>query len=344
MMKGQKIVMLIVTALVIALLIALAISITAYRPLTKVKVGYIPVTSYGLVWIAYEKGYFAQEGLDVELREYQSVAQLVVALGNKEIDGCPLASTAIAAFIKKIDMTIVCGNALCGSALVSKRAFANLQDLSGKVIGTVIYVPGDFVFKEALTQMGINVTYREYLAPSDALTALEDDKVDATILWEPYVTLAEYRNLTIAFWDAHVYPKEYPCCLIVFLDSFVKSNPEAVVKFIRALIKAEKLVEDNPSEAFPLVKKYLPGIPVEIVYKSAFYLDPSLNRFRNPITAYTDRQYLISFYSLLVPSVISYYDFSLLNSKIDLTYYEKAVSSLRAEGITLPSRYKVQLP
>lgn len=336
----QKIVILIAATLVVALLTTLTISITTYRPLTKVKVGYIPVASYSLIWIAYEKGYFTQEGLDVELKGYQSVAQLLMALGNKEIDGCPLASTAIAVFIGKIDMTLVCGNALCGSALVSKRAFANLQDLSGRVIGTVIYVPGDFVFKEAFSQMRINVTYREYLTPPDALSALEDDKVDAAILWEPYVTLAEYRNLTIAFWDAHVYPKDYPCCPIVFLDSFVKSNPEAVVKFIRALIKAEKLVENDPSEAFPLVKKYLPGIPVEIVYKSTFYLDPSINRPRNPITAYTDRQYLISFYSLLVPSVISYHDFSLLNSKIDLTYYEKAVSSLRAEGVPLPSRYR----
>lgn len=329
-----------IALLIIIAIISSSLSFLIYKPPPiKMRIGYVPAASYGLLWIAYEKGYFSNEGLEVGLKEYPSVGQLAIALYNKEIDGAPLASVAIAAFIRRIDMVIVAGNSLDGTALVSNRSFSKLEDLSGKIIGTVLYVPGDFVFKDMFSKMGLNITLKEYLTPVDALQALENGLVDAALLWEPYVSLAEYRNLTIVFWDGQVYPQDYPCCPTAFLSSYVKSNPEAITKFIRALIKAEKLVYENPSEAFPLVKKYLPVIPPEIVYKSIFYKDPVINRTRNPITVYIDKDMLTSFYSLLVPSLISQYDYSLLISKIDLSYYEKAISSLRAEGFSLPSRY-----
>ncbi|MEM4479538.1 MAG: ABC transporter substrate-binding protein [Candidatus Methanomethylicaceae archaeon] len=329
-----------ISLLIIIAIILSSLSFIIYKPPPiKIKIGYIPAASYGLLWIAYEKGYFNNEGLEIELKEYPSVAQLAIALYNKEIDGAPLTSVAIAAFIRRIDIVIVAGNSLDGTALISNYKFSKLEDLSGKIIGTVQYVPGDFVFKEVFSKINLNVSLKEYLSPSDALQALESGIVDAALLWEPYASLAEYRNLTIVLWDGQVYPQDYPCCLQVFLSSFVKSNPEAITKFIRALIKAEKLAYENPSEAFPLVKKYLPAIPPEIVYKSIFYNDPLINRTRNPISAYISKESLISFYSLLVPSLISQYDYSLLISKIDLSYYEKAINSLRAEGISLPSKY-----
>ncbi|MCS7098277.1 MAG: ABC transporter substrate-binding protein [Candidatus Methanomethyliaceae archaeon] len=308
-------------------------------PPIRVKIGYIPAASYGLIWIAYEKGYFNYEGLIVELKEYPSTVQLAMALYNKEIDGAPLTSVAVAAFIRRIDFVIVAGNSLDGTALVSNRNFSRLEELSGKAIGTVQYVPGDFIFKNVFSQRNLNVTLKEYLTPADALQALEGGYIEASLLWEPYVSLAEYRNLSIAFWDKQVNPKEYPCCLQVFLNSFIQSHPEAITKFIRALIKAEKLAYEKPNEAFPLIKKYLPTLPPEIVYKSIFYIDPTINRPRNPISAYVDRDSLISFFSLLVPSIISHYDYSLLISKINLSYYEKAITSLRAEGFSLPNKY-----
>lgn len=326
--------------LIIIAIILSSLSFIIYKPPPmKMRIGYMPAASYGLLWIAYEKGYFSNEGLDVELKEYPSVVELTKALYNKEIDGAPLTSIAVAAFIRRIDVVIVAGNSLDGTALVSNYNFSNLKDLINKTIGTVQYVPGDFVFKEVFSKMDLKVNFKEYFTPSDALQALESGAVDAVLLWEPYVSLAEYRNLTIVLWDGQVHPQDYPCCLQVFLSSYAKSNPEAITKFIKALIKAEKLAYENPTEAFPLVKKYLPAIPPEIVYKSIFYKDPLIDRTRNPISAYIDRDSLTSFFSLLVPSLISQYDYSLLISKIDLSYYEKAIGSLRAEGFSLPSKY-----
>lgn len=313
-----------------------------YKPApTKVRIGYMPAASYGLIWVAYEKGYFTQEGIEVTLKEYPTVAQLVSALHAKEIDGAPVTSIAVAAFIKNLDARIVAGNSLDGTALVTNQTLKilSIQDLSGMRLGTVQYVPGDYVFKDAIITSGINLTTREYLSPPDALSALEAKSVDASLLWEPYASLAEYRNLSIALWDAKIYGKDYPCCLQLFSESFIKSNPEAVIKFIKALIRAEVFAYSKTDEALPMVKKYLPGIPIEIVYKSIFYIDPQLGRARNPLSAYINNNDLGNFYSLLVSSLLTQNDYNFLLSKVDLTYYQNALSSLRQEGLVLPIKY-----
>ena len=310
-------------------------------PAIKMRIGYMPAASYGLVWVAYEKGYFAQEGLEITLKEYPTVADIVGALYSKEIDGAPITSVALAAFIKHLDIKIVAGNSLDGTALVTNKTLliSSIGDLSGMRLGTVQYVPGDYVFKDAISKSNINVTIKEYLSPPDALSALESGAVDATLLWEPYASLAMYRNLSISLWDAKIYNKDYPCCLQAFSESFVKSNPEAVVKFIKALIKAEVFAYSSTNEALPMAKKYLPNIPVEIVYYSIFYIDPELGRARNPISAYIKYEDLQDFYSLMVPSLISQNDYNLLLSKIDLSCYQNALTSLKRENFPLPSKY-----
>ncbi|RZN55254.1 MAG: hypothetical protein DSO09_03270 [Candidatus Methanomethylicota archaeon] len=329
----------IIPIIIIALILISSFIPTIFPTHKKVKIGYMPAASYSLIWIAYEKGYFKEEGIEVELKEYPSVAQLVNALYNKEIDGAPLTSVAIGAFISKLDIKIVSGNSLDGTALVSTKKISKLEEISGMKLGTVQYVPGDFIFKKVITDKNITVDIKEYFSPPDALSALENGVVNASLLWEPYVSLAEYRNLTIGLWDLNVYNKTYPCCLMVFSDSYIKSNPDVITKFIRALIKAEVFAYKSPGEALPLVKKYLPGVPIEIIYKSIFYIDENIGKARNPVSAYIDYDFLKSFYSLLVPSLMSQNDYALLLSRIDLTYYQKAISSLRAEGFSLPEYY-----
>ncbi len=339
-MKNSKIILVIAILAVVA--VATVAGVMLYKPQNAtLKIGYLPAASYGLVWIAYESDLFESEGLDVTLVEYQNVGQLVTALASGAIDGAPLTSVAIAAFIKNVDMTIVAGNSFDGTALVTQSGanITSISDLSGLNVGTVAQVPGDFVFKRALSESEINVTYTTYLTPADALGALENGTVDASMLWEPYASLSEFRNLTIAIWDEAIYPSDYPCCLQVFSSNFVKANSATVVKFIKALIKAEAYTVSNPSESLSYVRKYIPGISIQIVYNSIFYEDPALGRTRNPLSAYFNTTDLQSFYQLLVPSVLTQNDFATLLSKIDSTKYFSAINSLKSEGFTLPQRY-----
>lgn len=332
----------IVIALMGAIVIAAVAGAMLYKPAeTKAKIGYLPAASYSLLWVAYENGYFADEGLEITLVEFQNVGQLVTALAQGTIQGAPLTSVAIAAFSKSVDFKIVAGNSLDGTALVvhNDSNIQGLSDLQGLRVGTVLQVPGDFVFKKILQDRGINVTYSEYLTPADALIALEQNQVNASLLWEPYSSLSVYKGLNLAVWDKEIYPADYPCCLQVFSSSFAKANPELIQKFIKALIKAEVFAYARSDTSLPMVKKYMPSIPFEIIYDSVFYIDPDLGRARNPISAYINASELNSFWQLLVPSLLTQNDYNNLVSKIDLTYFQAAVNDLKSVGFKLPQKY-----
>lgn len=335
----KKAFMIAILAVVIVAVVAGAMLYKA--PNAKVRIGYLPAASYGLIWVAYESDLFEKEGLDVTLIEYQNVGQLVMALANGSIDGAPLTSVAIAGFIRTVDITVVAGNSFDGTALVSRGDLniTSINDLSGLKIGTVAQVPGDFVFKSAISDASINVTYYDYLTPADALTALENGVVNASMLWEPYASLSEYRNLTVSIWDESVYTSDYPCCLQVFSSSYLKANPGTVVKFIKALVKAESYTVSNPTDSLSYVRKYIPSVPLQIIYNSIFYNDTLLGRARNPLSAYFNTTDLQSFYQLLVPSVLTQNEYATLLSKLDATNYYSAINSLKGEGFTLPQRY-----
>ncbi|MEM4658203.1 MAG: ABC transporter substrate-binding protein [Candidatus Methanosuratincola sp.] len=327
--------------IVVVFVAAIGFAFLYKPPATNMRIGYLPAASYGIVWVAYEGGFFEDEGLNVTLIEYASVTDLVAAFSKNEIDGAPVTSVAIAAFIKNIDSIVVAGNSLDGTALVAKNSSGidSISDLEGKRVGTVLYVPGDFVFKKVMTERGINANFSTYLSPADALLALENDQVDAAFLWEPYSSLASYRGLSIVQWDKQVYPLDYPCCLQVFKSSFVSKNPGAVTKFIKALIKAEAFIYSEPGNALPMVKKYLPGMPWEIVYDSIIRIDTDIGQARNPLSGYFNKTELESFYQLLIPSILSINDYNLLISKLESGYYSNAVSELKKEGFNLPSIY-----
>lgn len=339
---NRKLVFTIVAIVAIAVVGGVA-GVFLYKPPQPVmEVGYIPAASYGLLWIAQESGYFTEQGINVTLKEYANVGQLAAALASGEIDAAPLTSVALAAFVQDLNILMVAGNSLDGTALVTtnESGIEDLDDLFGKSMGTVQYVPGDFVFDWAISQGIVNLTYKEYLTPSDALTALENGGVDAALLWEPYASLAEYRGLSISLWDGEVYPSDYPCCLQAFSSPYLKANPDAAVRFIKALVKAEVFAYAHTDEALPMVRKYLPSMPVAIVYKSVFYMDPELGRARNPLSAYFNTTELGQFYSLLVGGLLTQNDYNTLIGKMDPTYYDKALTELERENFNLPDRYK----
>ncbi len=335
--------LILVSALAIVAVLVAAGFIFLYKPpATEIRIGYLPAASYGLIWVAYEGGFFEDEGLNVTLIEYDSVGDLVNAFSEDKIDGAPITSVAIAVFIKNIDAVVVAGNSLDGTALVAKNTsgIRSIQDLDGKKVGTVRYVPGDFIFTKVIEEENINATFSPYLSPADALIALENDTVNAAFLWEPYSSWALYRGLDIVQWDMEVYPVDYPCCLQVFQSSFASKNPDAVTKFIKALMKAEAFTYSEPGNALPMIKQYLPGMSWEVIYDSVIRIDPRINQARNPLSCYFNESELQSFYQLLRPSLLSENDYNLLISRLDSTYYDDALSELRKEGFNLPPIYK----
>ena len=111
--------------------------------LTPVRAAYIPVVSWLPAWVAKEKGFFEQNGLDVTLSVTQNLSVLPGTLG-RQFDLAPSTPPdLIKAVLAGIDVVAVAGQGMetkdnpSTHLIVRKDSpIKSMQDLKGKVIAT----------------------------------------------------------------------------------------------------------------------------------------------------------------------------------------------------------------
>lgn len=238
---------------------------------TKVRVGYIGLTCEAPIFSAVEKGFFKEEGLDVELVKCEwSQYKDVLALG-----GFDITHHLIMYFLKPIEQGLdvkFTGGIHRGCLRVQTSTNSSIQtvkDLRGKRIG----VPGmgtpPFIFANRVLgangiDPGKDITWLVFPAGELGL-ALDKGQVDAIADSEPIGTLllagGKVRNVADQATDAP-YSNEY-CCAVIVNGKFLANNPKAAAAATRALLKAAKWVEANPAAAARLSveKKYLASNP-----------------------------------------------------------------------------------
>lgn len=233
----------------------------------KVRVGYIGITCEAPIFTAVEKGFFKEEGLDVELVKCEwANYKDVLALG-----GFDVTHHLIMYFLKPIEQGLdvkFTGGVHRGCLRVQAGINSNIRtvkDLKGKRIG----VPGmgtpPFIF--ATRVMGANgidakkdVTWLVFPAGELGL-ALDKGDIDAVADSEPIgsmlIATSKVRNIADQSADAP-YKDEY-CCAVLVNGKFLAKNPKTSAAATRALLKAARWVETNPAAAARLSveKKYL---------------------------------------------------------------------------------------
>lgn len=239
--------------------------------LVKIRVGYIGLTCEAPIYVAVEKGFFKEEGLDPVLVKCEwANYKDVMALG-----GFDITHHLVMYFLKPIEQGLdvkFTGGIHRGCLRVQAPVNGKINtadDLRGKRIG----IPGmgtpPFIFaNRVLTAHGIDpgkdVTWIVYPAGELGL-ALDKGDVDAVADSEPIGTLLEaggkVKTISDEAKDAP-YKDEY-CCEVIVSGKFLAANPKAAAAGTRALLKAAKWVQANPAAAARLSveKHYLASNP-----------------------------------------------------------------------------------
>lgn len=244
---------------------------TAAAKSNKIRVGYIGLTCEAPIFAAVEKGFFKEEGLEVELVRCQwAQYKDVLALG-----GFDITHHLVMYFLKPIEQGLdvkFTGGIHRGCLRVQAAAKGNIhtiEDLRGKRIG----VPGmgtpPFIFaNRVLGAHGIDaskdIQWKVFPAGELGL-AMDKGLVDAVADSEPIGSLlladGKVRNIADQATDAP-YKDEY-CCAVIVNGKFLKENPKAAAAATRAMLKAAKWVDTNPVTAARLSveKKYILSNP-----------------------------------------------------------------------------------
>src|SRR5687767_2072021 len=229
----------------------------------KIRVGYVGITCEAPIFTAVEKGYFKEEGLEVELvkcdwKNYKDV----LALGGYDIT-----YHLVMYFLKPVEQGLdvkFTGGIHRGCLRVQAAVTGDIRtvkDLRGKRIG----VPGmgtpPFIFaNRVLGANGIDsskeITWLVFPAGELSL-ALSKGEVDAIADSEPIgsmlVAKGQVKNIADQALDMP-YADEY-CCAVIVNGKYLKKHPRTSAAATRALLKAAKWVEANPRAAAELSVK-----------------------------------------------------------------------------------------
>ncbi|WP_425057823.1 hypothetical protein SCACP_23820 [Sporomusa carbonis] len=231
----------------------------------KFKIGYLPAVGHVLYFVAKEKGFYDQEGLDAELFQFTNSGEGLNAIKAGKLDAGSFGTAAPQVFISKGTPFVNIGGMQSeGHAIITKpenaQQFTTLQSFIGKKVATVRLATGDAVWRSAMSKAGIDwktqVTIQELDSPSAVLEAVKKGAADAGLIWVPFSEMAEQQGLKIVSWssehmDGHV------CCRVVALEDKLKNNKEAYVRFTRANIRAYDFYINHQDETLDIMSKYV---------------------------------------------------------------------------------------
>jgi len=235
--------------------------VSAAQTVEKVRVG-MPSFSLSFVApkVAQAKGFFAAEGLEVELIQ-MATNVTVVALTTKDIDYSTASGAVLRSAVRGLPVKVVMyfnGKPL--HVLVTRREIGGIAELKGKIVGFAGYGDTTEFMLRAIFQKD-NMTLEKdvkALAISGSgarLTALLTAKVDAAILPPPYNIEAEakgYRRLIAA---ADVFDSA-TSGLGVHVDK-LKDNPGQVRRMMRALLRTQAFMKENKTDSVRIIADWL---------------------------------------------------------------------------------------
>lgn len=262
---------------------------------TKISMALLRLTSSAPLFIAMDKGFFAEENLQVEPQWFDAAHPIAVATASSQVDVGATGITAslfnMAASGQKLAIVADKGREQKGyssSALIVTtdnyaKGVTSLEALKGKRVGitqkgsTFHYMIGRMLETKGMKLDDVQLIPLGKL--SAVMAALESKQIDAAILNEPNISKVQragYGKMVVQVGD--LIP--YQTSAVFYAPNFVK-NEDAAVRFMKAYNKAVNYYYDAAiakkdakqlDEVVAIVSKYVKA-PVEDIKLGLPYID-----------------------------------------------------------------------
>lgn len=216
------------------------------------------------IYIAYAKGFFAEEGFDVELISADAETKKI-GLNNGTI---PIVNGDFQFFPsieQGVNVKVVDGLHNGCIKLVTRpdSDIKTAADLVGKKIG-VDEIGGTphQVASVWLEQAGVSalpgdgeVSFVPYSDGNLQLEALYNGDIDVAAMWDPLGSVAEKEgkvNVILDISTDPVFAGKY-CCFLYASSKVLEEEPEKVASLLRAYRKSQNWIAENPEEAVKVI-------------------------------------------------------------------------------------------
>lgn len=229
------------------------------KPTGHLKIGTNEWPGFGILQIAEVKGFFQQEGVNVELIPFDTPTHTTQAFAEKRLDGfVSTISDAVAQAAAGIPVQVIwlVDQSIGGDVLVAKQA-ESVSDLRGKRIGVAFGTFGYVFTSVLLQQAGLkesDVTVVS-LDPVEIPGALEAGIIDAGYTYDPFLQEAVQNGAVILGSSADI--PGIVIDIISFQKGSIDANPDRVQRFVRAISAAQAWWAENPDEGNAIVGEWM---------------------------------------------------------------------------------------
>ena len=311
---------------IVLLMLGMALTLTACgsptsanEALTRIRLpmGYIPNIQYAPFYVAVEKGYFAEAGIEIEFDysfetkgvELVAAGELPFAVVSGEqvllarAQGLPV--TYIAAWYQEYPVSLIAKSEL--GVIVP-------QDLKGKKIGLPGLFGANYIGLRALLDAG-ELTEADVTLDAigfnqvELMTAGQQDIIVGYAANEPI----QLRAMGIAVTELRVADYAHLAANgLLASEKVIQENPELVRAFVGAFLKGLEDTLANPDEAFDLSASHIPNFADLDAGVQKQVLEISIEQWRAERLGYSDPQAWENMQDVLL-------DMGLIAEKMDLS-------------------------
>jgi NitT/TauT family transport system substrate-binding protein len=248
-------------------------------------------------YVALEKGFFEDEGLDVEVITTPGGDKTMTALLSDGADIALVGSeTSIYVYAQEANDPVINFAQLTqtdGTFLVAREKIENFtwDQLKGSTFlgqrkGGMPQMVGEFVLKKHGIDPHQDLELIQNVDFANIAPAFSSGTGDYVQLFEPTASLFEKEGKGHIIASFGKESGHVPYTTFMTKQSYLKENPETIEKFTRAIYKAQQWVEENSAEDIAkAIQSHFPDTDVELIatvverYKSqgSFATDPILD-------------------------------------------------------------------
>ncbi len=288
-MKKNSITIKLVSIILASVMVFVATACTAkpkkeiqQDPLKKVTVvlDWTPNTNHTGLYVADEKGFFKEHGLEVEIiQPSEGTSDTIVASGKAQfgISYQESVTYARAADVPLVSVAAVIQHNTSGFASLKEKSILTPKDFEGKVYGGWGSEMEEATIRYLMEQSGADFSKVTIMTTGDAdfFQASATGQIDFAWIFEGWAGIeAKQKGMELNYIDlgkeAPIF--DYYTPVIITNETILKEEKELVEAFMKGVKKGYEYAIKNPEDAADILIKEVPEINSELVIESQKFL------------------------------------------------------------------------
>ena len=227
------------------------------------RIGYPVWVGYGPLFLAQEKKFFTQNGVEVQMIKMDDTKLRYAALAAGRLDGLASSFASVALYTKPelaLVTVLPLDESAGGDGVVAIREVKTVADLKGRTVAFELGSISEFYLNYLLQQAGLGPQEIRAvnMKPSDAAAAFIAGRVDAAVTWEPWLTKATQVPGGHLLHDSSK-TQGLLVDALVFRKDVVQARRAEVQAVIRGWLQAVDYYKANNTESVAIMAKKVGG-------------------------------------------------------------------------------------